>query len=66
MKHFDYVIAGAGIIGLTIAFELIKKKPDIKFQLLKNSVGEACIRKKQWCTAYRHLLSSRYFEIKIL
>ena len=42
MKHFDYVIAGAGIIGLTIAFELIKKKPDAKISIIEkeNSVGK--------------------------
>ena len=41
MKHFDYVIAGAGIIGLTIAFELIKK-PDAKISIIEkeNSVGK--------------------------
>ncbi len=32
---YDYAIVGAGIIGLTIAFELIKKNSDLKIAILE-------------------------------
>lgn len=35
MKHFDIIIAGAGIVGLATAFKLVEKKPDLKICLLE-------------------------------
>jgi len=35
MKHFDIIVAGAGIVGLATAYKLIKKKPDLKICLLE-------------------------------
>ena len=42
MKHFDVIIAGAGIVGLATAYKLIEKKPDFKICLLEkeNSVSK--------------------------
>ena len=34
-KRYDYLIIGAGIMGLTIGFELIKKKPDKKIAIIE-------------------------------
>jgi len=35
MKHFDIIIAGAGIVGLATAYKLIEKNPDLKICLLE-------------------------------
>lgn len=42
MKHFDVIIAGAGIVGLATAYKLTEKKPDFKICLLEkeNSVSK--------------------------
>lgn len=42
MKNFDVIIAGAGIIGLSTAYKLIEKKPDLKICIFEkeNSVSK--------------------------
>ncbi len=34
-SNFDYIIIGAGIIGLTVAYELINRFPDLKILLIE-------------------------------
>ena len=41
MKTYDYIIVGAGIIGLTLAYELKKKYPLSKICILEKEVDVA-------------------------
>lgn len=40
-SNFDYIIIGAGIIGLTVAFELINRFPDLKILIVEKEVDVA-------------------------
>ena len=35
MTQYDYLIVGAGIMGLTIAYELKKQNPDCKIAIIE-------------------------------
>lgn len=35
MKKYDYLIVGAGIIGMTIAYELLKKEPKVSLAIVE-------------------------------
>ena len=35
MKKYDYLIVGAGIIGMTIAYELLKREPNISIAIVE-------------------------------
>jgi len=38
-KHYDYVIIGAGITGLTIAYELIQSNQDARIAIIEKEAG---------------------------
>lgn len=42
MKRYDYVVIGAGIIGLTIALELKKRYPDAAVAVIEKEADVAC------------------------
>ncbi len=41
MKKYDFIIIGSGIIGLTVAYAIKKRKPDARVLVLDKESGEA-------------------------
>ena len=41
MKKYDFLIIGSGIIGLTVAHALQKRKPQARILVLDKEAGEA-------------------------
>jgi len=41
LKHYDYLIAGAGIIGMTIAHELLKDNPELHIAIIDKEADVA-------------------------